>query len=125
MFRAFKSNQWLVQTISLPVSSGFAPTIFVTREAKQYFMTTNILSSLIGITATRSRCTHKCQPQSFVVWLVRTVLTIGEYRGAVRAGLVRQVDPLMRGNFKLTLFGIRSLHRAHIPVVSGQFVRGR
>src|SRR6266853_4557461 len=101
MFRAGKRNQRLIQPISLPVSFGFAPTLFVTREAKQYFMTANILSSLIGITTTRSWCAHERQPQSLVIRLIRTVLTVRKYRGAVRAGLVRQVDPLMRGDFEL------------------------
>src|SRR5258707_7811432 len=124
MFRAFKCNQWLIQTISLPVSSRCAPTIFVTGEPKNDFMTAQILSSLISIPATRSRCADERQPQSSVIRLIRTVFAIGEYRGAVHSGLVRQVDPLMRRDFELPLFGVRSLHRADVPVISGQVVSG-
>src|SRR6267378_2406204 len=123
MFRAFESDQRLIQTVSLPVGPRFAPIVAVSSQTEQDFVSAQVLSSLIGIGATSSRRAQQRQPQSFVVRFIRGVLTVCEYGYAVGSILIRQIDPLMRGDFELTFFGIRSLNRADVPVVRGHLVR--
>ena len=40
----------------------------------------------------------------------------------MRTTLVREIDPLMRGDFKLTLRGVGSFDRTDVPVVGRQFI---
>src|SRR5882724_3684180 len=122
MFRTFKSDQRLIQTIGLPISLFNAP-IIVTGNPEQDLMPADVLRSLVYITAPSSRSANQSQSQCLIIRLIRSILTVSQNRRAERAGLIGQVDPLVRSDFELTLFGSRSLHRADVPVVGGQLVR--
>src|SRR5438128_8066252 len=98
MFRAFESDQRLIQTIGLPVSPRFAPIVAVSGQTEQDFVSAQILRSLIGIGAASSRRAQQSQTQSFVIWFIRSILTVSEYGYAVGSILIRQIDPLMRGD---------------------------
>ena len=55
MRRALKSNQRLIESVRLPVGLRITPITRVARQSEQNFMTANVLSALICITAARSR----------------------------------------------------------------------
>src|SRR5713226_5891818 len=114
---AHESDKRLIEAISLPVGLRLPPVAGVASEAERNLMTTEVLCALIRIATTRSRRAHQRQPERLVVRFVRGVLAIGEHRHAKRAVLVGEIDPLVRSNFELPLFFIRSLNRADVPVV--------
>ena len=58
-----------------------------------------------------------------VVRFVRTVLEFGQDRRAEATALVGQIDPAMGRDLELALLRVRPLNGAHVPVVSGVFVR--
>src|SRR5207248_5454946 len=84
----------------------------------------DVLRSLIRITAARSGRANQSQSQRLVVRFVRGVLAIGQNRRTVSTAFVCQIDPLMRRDFELTLFLVRPLDRANVPIVSRQIIRG-
>ena len=58
MLGAFECDERLIEAISLPVGLGRAPIAVVTCEAKQNFVTSEILRSLIMVAATCSRSAY-------------------------------------------------------------------
>src|SRR5439155_13298829 len=104
MRRALKSNQRLIESIRLPVGLRLTPIACVTRESEQNFMAANVLSALICITTARSRCAEKRQADRLIIRFIRSIFAIGQNRHAVRATLVGEIDPLMRGDLELSLF---------------------
>src|ERR1700730_14092962 len=122
MFRAGEGDEGLIEAICLPIGVIVAPTISMSGETEQNVVPAYVLCSLIRVTATSSRRAYQSQPQSLVIGFVGTVLAVGEYGYTVGPVLIRQINPLMRGDFELTLLGIRSLHRAEVPVVGRHLV---
>src|ERR1700682_2741146 len=106
MFRAFEGDQRLVEPVCLPVSSSLTPTIRVAGKTEHDFMPADVLCSLIGIAAPGSRRPYQSQPQRLVIRFVGTVLAVGKDRRSIRTAFVSQIDPLMRSDFELALFGI-------------------
>src|SRR5205823_3181787 len=101
-----KSDQRLIQSISLPVGLRLPPITCMTREPEKNFVATNVLGPLICITAARAGRANQGESQRLVIRFVGRVLTISQNRRAVGAILVREIDPLMRGDFELALFFI-------------------
>src|SRR5438132_9506983 len=123
MRRTLKSNQRLIEPVGLPIGLGLTPIAGVTCESKKYFMAPNILRALIRITTTRSGCANKRQSKRLVIRFVRSILTVSQHCDAISTHLVGEIDPLVRSNLELTLFCIRPLNRADVPVVGGRVVR--
>src|SRR2546429_158083 len=123
MRRTLKSNQRLIESICLPVALRLTPITGVAREPKQNFMTADVLSALVCITAARSRGADERQSDRLIIRFVRSVFAIGQNRDAIRAALVGEIDPLMRSDLELSLFFIRALDGPDVPVVSRQIVR--
>ena len=95
----------------------------MTGETEHDFVATNVLGGLVCIGAACSRSTQQRQPYCLIVRFVRSILTIGQQRNSIRATLVREIDPLMRGDLELSLFFVRPLDGSDVPVVSRQIVR--
>src|ERR1700738_4840493 len=123
MLRPGEGDEGRIEAICLPIGVIVAPTISMSGETEKNVVPAYVLCSLIRITATSSRRAYQSQPQSLVVGFVGTILAVGKYSYTVGPVLIRQIDPLMRGDFELTLLGIRSLHCADVPVVSRHPVR--
>ena len=68
--RTLKRSQRLVQTVSLPIGLRLSPIVRVSGEAKDYFVTTDVLRSLVSITAARSGCANQRQTNRLVIQLV-------------------------------------------------------
>src|ERR1043165_355376 len=85
-----------------------------------------ILRRLIRITRAwrDSRRAQQRQAQRVVIRLVRTVFAIRKDTHAERAAAIREIEPLMRGHFKLALVVVATLDRADILVVSRLIVCG-
>src|SRR5205085_12479327 len=96
----------------------------MTSQAEQNVMVPYVLRSLIVISAARSWSPDQRQPQRVVVRFVGGVFAISEYGGSVSAALIGEIDPLVRGNFKLPLFFVGTLNCADVPVVGRQIVAG-
>src|ERR1700677_4895840 len=58
-----------------------------------------------------------------VIWLVGAVLVFSQDSRPEAAALVREVDPAMGGDFELALLRVGPLNGAHVPVVSGIYIR--
>src|SRR5437016_14118625 len=107
MGRTLKSEQRLIESISLPVSLRLPPITGVTSEAKKNFVPADVLRSLIGVPATCAGRANQSQSQCVFVGFVGGVLAIGQNRRAVSSVFVRQIDPLMRSHFNLALLCVR------------------
>src|SRR5689334_7064255 len=125
MARTLESNQRLIEPITLPVSSIFAPIARMARQPENDFMTPDVLGSLVGVCTSSSRSAYERQTDCLIVGFVRAVLTIRQDGGAKGPVLIRKIDPLVRAYLKLPLRCCWSLNSSHIPVVSCQLVRGR
>src|SRR6266852_7027545 len=93
-------------------------------------MMTPILVCLIGVRLRpavgrwlHARRTHESQAKGIVIGLVRAVFAISQNGRSEAATFIGQVDPSMRGNFKLALLGIGPLNSAELPIVSSIFIR--
>src|SRR5438270_3530197 len=124
MRRTLKSNQRLIESIRLPVGLRLTPITGVAREPEQNFMTTNVLSALVCITAARSWGADERQSDRLIIRFVRSIFAISQNRHAIRAALVGEIDPLMRGDLELSLLFIWTLDGPNVPVVSRQIGRG-
>src|SRR5713101_4226737 len=108
MFRTFKRDQRLIQTLRLPVSLLCSPVARMRGEAIHKLMVTQVLRGLIAVTRAwaETRRAHERKPQGVIIGFVGSVLAICQHRDAESAALVSQIDPLMRRHFEF-LFVIR------------------
>src|SRR5712671_6379879 len=95
----------------------------MSRQAEENLVTAEILCALVSISTASSGCAQERQTDRPIVGFIGSVLAVSQQSHAEGATLVSQIDPLMRSNFELSLFFIRPLNRADIPVVRRQIVR--
>src|SRR5258708_27835188 len=100
-----------------------APVPGVTGDAVNELMVSDILRTLVRITAARARSSDQRQPDGVVVRLVRSILTIGQNGRAEFATRVCQVDPLVRRHFEFLRLSCEPLDLANVPVVGGHLVK--
>src|ERR1700722_17705371 len=103
-----KSCQRSAEAIRLPIGLALAPVAHVPREPVENFVMSPILIELIGEipsgTGHRSSWrTKQREPNGIVCAFVGAVLWAGENRCAIGSALVRQINPVMRGNLKLAI----------------------
>src|SRR5437763_3713370 len=122
MSGTLKSDQRLIQPVSLPIRLRLPPIIRVTGEPKKNLVMANVLRALISVTAARARRANECHSQCLIVRLVRCVLAIGQDGRPERTGLVGKINPLMRSDFELALLFVRPFNSSNIPVVGRQIV---
>src|SRR5215472_13075937 len=91
-------------------------------KSEHKIMMTQILRTLVGVTSAGSRSSNERQTQSVVVGLVRSIFAVSQHGHAVTSCLIGEIDPLVRGDFKLAFILVRPLDRSDIPVVGGQLV---
>src|SRR2546422_3155101 len=123
MRRTLKSNQRLIESIRLPVGLRLTPITGVARKSEQNFMTANVLSALIRVATARAGRANQRQADRLIVRFIRSILAVGQQSHTIRATLVGEIDPLMRGDLELSLFFIRALDGPDVPVVSRKIVR--
>src|SRR6185312_13998295 len=123
MLRSLEGNQRIVQALRLPIGLPGAPVAIVSRDSEEDVVMADVLRPLIVRAAARARSANEREADGVVVRLVGRVLAIGEDRCAVAAALVSEIDPLMRRDFKLARLLVRTLNRAHVPVVGRHLIR--
>src|ERR1700722_5546016 len=124
MWRCLEGDQWIVQSMSLPIAP-LTPVAAMASNAVDEFVVSEILRALVGITAASAGRPNQSQPDGVVIRLVRSILVVGQNRRAKRATHVGQIDPLVRRNFKFFWLGTRTIDRPDIPVISRHLVRSR
>src|ERR1700722_12758181 len=98
-------------------------------HAHNEFVMPPVLIHLIGISGTavlaghNSRRAQERYAKGVVVGFIRAILAVGEDGRAEAAALVGEIDPTMRGDFKLARLLVRALDSANVPAIGCVFVR--
>src|ERR1700733_11470799 len=123
-------DERIAETIGLPIRLRLLPSPGVSRQAEYEFVMAPVLVCLVAVplrTAIGGRLhsgrAEQRQPDRMIVRLVRAVFVFSQDGRAEAAAFVRKIDPAVGGDFKLALLRVGPLNRAHIPVVSGIFIR--
>src|SRR5215204_5238302 len=105
MLRTLKSDQRLIETLRLPVSLLPTPITGMRSEAVNKLVPPPILCRLVSVTGSwpNPGSAQQGQAKCFIVRLVRAVLAVGKDRHTKTSALVREVEPLVRWHFKLSL----------------------
>src|SRR5438045_7131712 len=85
-------------------------------------MVADVLRRLVGITSVHTRRADQSQANGIFVWLVGTVLAIGQNGRAKFTTHISEIDPLVRRNLEFAGFSAGPLNGAYVPVVGGQAV---
>src|SRR5271163_4814817 len=117
MTGSFKGDQRIIQALRLPVSLALPPITVVANNPINKFVMSDVLRALVGIPAARARRADQRKANRMIVWFVRPILAVSQNCCAKLSGRVRQVDPLVRGNFKLLRLSGGPLDGANIPVI--------
>jgi hypothetical protein len=95
MLLGFEGDQWIVQSVSLPVSLGRAPIARVSGKPKQELVMAPVLVRLVGVIWRAAvggrrypRGAHQGQAQRIVVRLIGAILAIGKDSGAKASALI-------------------------------------
>src|SRR5690349_11066269 len=124
MLCCLEGNQRIIQTLRLPIGLTGAPVAIVTSQSEDDIVMAEVLRALIVISPARAGSANEGEADGVVVRFIGCVLAIGENRRAIAATLIREIDPLVRSNFKLARLFVWTLNRTHVPVVSRHLVRG-
>src|SRR3979411_76493 len=100
MPRSLKGDERIIQALALPVGFGMAPVRGVTGDAVNELMVSDILRTLVLVSAARARSSDQRQPDGVVGRLVPSLLTIGQNSRAEFTTHVCQIDPLVRRHFE-------------------------
>ena len=95
MLCSLERNERIIQALSLPVRGSVPPVGSMTGDTVDEFVMSQVLRTLVGITARGARSADQCQADRVVIRLVGPVLAIGQHRRAELATHVSQVDPLV------------------------------
>src|ERR1700728_741535 len=107
MFRGRECDQGIIEAIGLPGGTRFTPVATMARQAHDEFVMSPVLIGLIGVSGTTVLARHnpgraqERYTKSVVVGLIRAVLAVGEDGRAEAATFVGEIDPTVRGDFKL------------------------
>src|SRR6266699_4310346 len=124
MFRSFKSDKRIVQTLPLPVGLRGTPVEAVPGNTVDKLVVSKILRALVEITSACAGCSDQSQPERVVVGFVRSILAIGKDGRAKLAAHISEVDPLMRWHLELLWLRSGSFDRTDVPAVRCHAIRG-